>query len=61
MTSSDLPDEGVGPGSPILRYPAPTSRFEPAGPVDLDAREAVDRHIERYFGPIAPSRMRSVP
>ena len=53
MISPDLPDEAPSQGSPILRQQAPTGDFEPAGHADPAARDAVERHIEQHFGPIA--------
>ncbi|SCG71110.1 suppressor of fused domain protein [Micromonospora inositola] len=50
MGSSD----GAGPrGSGVLRHAARERGWEPAVPGDPDTAEAIERHIERHFGPIA--------
>jgi hypothetical protein len=40
-------------GSGVLRHAARERGWEPAGAGEPDTHEAIDRHIIRYFGPVA--------
>jgi hypothetical protein len=53
VIAPELPDEASDRGSPTLRHQPRYSEFEPASPEDEGARDAVERHIERHFGPIS--------
>lgn len=57
MGSPDTPDDAVEATSPrgagVLRHAAREREFELADHADEDTVTAIDRHIERYFGPAA--------
>src|SRR5262249_26066204 len=53
VISPDPSEEAPGRGSPTLRHQARYSDFEPPWAEDEPARAAVERPIERSFGPIA--------
>ncbi|WP_446214993.1 suppressor of fused domain protein [Micromonospora sp. IBHARD004] len=46
-------DEAGLRGSGVLRHAARERGWEPAGAGDPDTAEAIERHIEHHFGPIA--------
>jgi hypothetical protein len=46
-------DDRTPRGASIIRHAARERAFEPAGAGEPDTIEAVERHIERHFGPVA--------
>jgi hypothetical protein len=46
----EIPDASAPRGSGVTRYPARDRAWEPATESEPDTAEAIERHIERYFG-----------